>query len=127
LGEALRELQIPVQTPVLASPFCRTRETAELAFGEENVQTDPFWIRIYRLGGDLPPAEQQATLKALASVFEKMPTTGTNKVIIAHSFPKGIGLGEIPDLGTIVVRPRGRGNGYEIVDHITLDELLSLC
>ena len=30
-----------VQFPVLASPYCRTRETAELAFGKQNVAIVP--------------------------------------------------------------------------------------
>ncbi|WP_246014465.1 histidine phosphatase family protein [Paenibacillus rhizophilus] len=126
LGEALRRLQIPVQTPVLASPFCRTRETAELAFGEGNVQTDPFWIRIYRLSGNVTPSEQEAALAALTSVLEKAPPSGTNQVIVAHGFPKGTGLGEIPNLGTVVVKPKGQGRGYEIIDRISLPELLSV-
>jgi hypothetical protein len=125
-GESLRDLRIPVETPVEASPLCRTRESAELAFGEGNVQTNPFWIRIYSLGGDLSPAGQQAALVALSSVLERIPSVGTNKVIIAHSFPPGVGLGVMPNLGTIVVKPRGQGNGYEIVSKITLEEWTNL-
>lgn len=56
----------------------------------------------------------------------KEPPSGTNKVIVDHSFPQGVGLDEIPNLGTVVVKPRGHGNGYEIVDQISLAELLSL-
>ncbi|WP_246590625.1 histidine phosphatase family protein [Paenibacillus sophorae] len=126
LGEAFRRLHIPVRSPVLASPFCRTRETAELAFGEGNVQNDPFWIRIYRLSSDVTPSEREDTLAALTSVLEKAPSSGTNQVIVAHSFPQGVGLGEIPNLGTVVVKPGGQGNGYEVVGRISLAELLSL-
>lgn len=125
-GEVLRSLRIPVQTPVQASPFCRTRESAELAFGRGNVQVAPFWVQIYKLSGQVTPAEQDSTLAALTSVLEKAQPPGTNKVIFAHSFPKGVGLGEIANLGTIVVRPRGSGKGYEVVDQISLNELLSL-
>ncbi|AWB46619.1 histidine phosphatase family protein [Paenibacillus sp. CAA11] len=125
-GEALRSLQIPIQTPVLASPFCRTKETAALAFGEDKVQADPFWVKIYNLSGSLPPAEQQATLNDLTSKLEASPPPKTNKVIVAHSFPQGIGLGEIPNLGTVVIKPRGQGNGFEVVGRFTLDELLGL-
>lgn len=72
-----------------------------------------------------PPAEQQAVVdEALTSVLEKMPSNGTNQVIVSHSFPQGVGLGEIPNIGTVVVRPRGQGNGYEIIDRITLAEWL---
>ncbi|WP_038596269.1 histidine phosphatase family protein [Paenibacillus sabinae] len=124
-GEAIRRLHIPVQSPVLAGPLCRTRETAELAFGEENVQIDPFWIRIYRLSGDVTPSEREAALAALTSILEKTPPLGTNQVIVAHSFPKGVGLDEIPNLGTVVVKPKGQGRGYEVAGRISLAELLS--
>jgi len=126
LGEAFRRLQIPVQSPVLASPFCRTRETAELAFGEGNVQADPFWVRIYHLSGDLTPSEREAVLADLTSLLEKGPSSGTNKVIVAHSFPRGVGLDEIPNLGIVVVKPRGQGKGYEMIGRITLPELLNM-
>ena len=53
-GEILRYLQIPIQYPVSASPFCRTIETAQLAFGSGNVQVNPFWFEVYRLSGNLP-------------------------------------------------------------------------
>lgn len=125
-GEALRSLQIPVQTPVLASPFCRAKETAELAFGEDKVETDSFWVRINNLSGPLSPAEQQGILNDLTSVLEVLPSPRTNKVIIAHSFPQGMGLGEITNLGTVIVKPRGQGNGFEVVGRFTLDELISL-
>lgn len=124
-GEAMRRLQIPIQTPVIASPFCRTRETAELAFGKNKVQTDSFWVRIYNLGSSLPPAEQQVILDDLSSILEVLPSPRTNKVIIAHSFPRGVGLGEITNLGTVIVKPGGRGHGFEVVGRFTLDGLLN--
>ena len=123
-GEAIRRLIIPVHYPVTASPFCRTRETAELAFGQQNVQIDPFWFKVYQLSGNVTPTEQVNTLTELTSELEKIPVSGTNTVIIAHSFPKGVGLGEIPYLGTVVVRPKGPGNGYDIIDRFSFDELI---
>ena len=125
-GELLRSLRIPVGYPVLASPFCRTRETAELAFGKENVQVDPFWVEIYRLSGDLNPTEQTKILNFFNSVLEIPPPLGSNKVIIAHSFPQGVGFGQIPDMGTFIVKPRGQGNGYEVVGRVSLSELTNL-
>ncbi|MCY9692258.1 histidine phosphatase family protein [Paenibacillus alginolyticus] len=125
-GKALRDLKIPLQVPVLASPFCRTRETAALAFGKSDVQTDPFWVNVNNLSASLPYAQQQATLVALTSVLEQIPAPGTNRVIVAHSFPDGVGLGKISPLTTVVVKPRGHGKGFEIVDRIPFDELLRL-
>ncbi|MGE4354741.1 MAG: histidine phosphatase family protein, partial [Oscillospiraceae bacterium] len=46
-GEYLRALQIPVSHPIIASPFCRTVETAQLAFRGANISVDPFWVEIY--------------------------------------------------------------------------------
>ncbi|MNC57271.1 hypothetical protein D3C75_1069190 [compost metagenome] len=97
-----------------------------MAFGEGKVQTDSFWVRIYNLGGALPPAEQQKTLNDLTSVLEVLPSPRANKVIIAHSFPQGVGLGGISDLGTVIVKPNGQGKGFEVVGRFTLDEWLSL-
>ncbi|WP_028545639.1 histidine phosphatase family protein [Paenibacillus taiwanensis] len=124
-GEALRRLNIPVHYPVTTSPFCRTRETAELAFGKQNVQIDPFWFKVYHLSGNVTPTEQTNTLTELTSELEKIPVSGTNTVIIAHSFPKAVGLGEISYLGTVVVRPKGPRNGYDIMDRFSFDELIS--
>ncbi|MDO7906288.1 histidine phosphatase family protein [Paenibacillus sp. JX-17] len=125
-GAALRRLQIPVARPVLASPFCRTMETAALAFGQEQVQPDPFWVKVYRLSGKAGPAEQQATLAELVTVLEKVPPAGTNQVIVAHSFPEGLGLGDIPNLGTVIIKPNGPGKGYEIVGRVSPGDLQNL-
>jgi hypothetical protein len=125
-GEVLRSLRIPVGYPVLTSPFCRTRETAELAFGKENVQVDPFLVEIYRLSGDLNPTEQTKILNFFNSVLDIPPPLGSNKVIIAHSFPQGVGFGQIPDMGTVIIKARGQGIGYEVVGRVSLNELRNL-
>ena len=121
-GEMLRYLQIPTQSPVSTSPFCRTIETAQLAFGVGNVQVNPFWFEIYRLSGDLPSSDRQIILNSFKSVLETMPVDGNNKVIVAHSFPKGEGLGDIPFMGTVILKPKGAGNGYEIVGRLSLED-----
>ncbi|AOT73253.1 histidine phosphatase family protein [Geosporobacter ferrireducens] len=125
-GEILRNLRIPIGYPILTSPFCRTIETAQLAFGRENVQIDPFWIEIYRLSGYLSGGEQRRILDIFRSRLEIKLPLGSNRVIIAHSFPDGIGLGQIPNMGTVVVNPRGQGNGFEIVHRLSLADFASL-
>jgi len=97
-----------------------------LAFGTANVQIDPFWFQIYRLSGDLFTAEQRRILDSLQTRLEIIPPQGSNMVIVAHSFPKGIGLGQIPDMGTVIVKPLGQGNGYEVVAKLSLADLLNL-
>jgi broad specificity phosphatase PhoE len=125
-GATLRNLQIPISVPVLASPFCRTIETGQLAFERWNVQIDPFWFQVYRLSRNLSYLEQNRILNALKSRLEINPPQGSNTAIIAHSFPQGIGLGQIDNMETVVVRPLGRGRGYEIIDTLSLDELVNL-
>jgi len=125
-GEILRYLQIPIKHPVSASPFCRTIETAQLAFGIGNVEVNPFWIEVYRLSGNLPSEDRIRILNNLQSVLETIPEEGKNQVIIAHSFPEGIGLGQIPDMGTVIIRPKGQGSGYEVISQLSLVDLSTL-
>jgi hypothetical protein len=125
-GQILHSYQIPISYPVLTSPFCRTIETAQLAFGNAGVQVDPFWFEIYRLDGNISVTEQKGILDALQSRLEIIPPQGSNKVIIAHSFPEGIGLGQIRDMGTVIVRPLGQGNGYEIAARLSFVDLYNL-
>lgn len=125
-GQILRNLRISISYPILDSPFCRTIETAQLAFGRANVQIDPFWFEIYRLDENLSIAEQKRILDSLNSKLEIKPPQGSNKIIIAHSFPKGIGLGQIPNMGTVIVKPLGQGHGYEIIDKLSLSDLAKM-
>ncbi len=122
-GQILRALRIPISCPIFISPFCRAIETAQLAFGRRNVQIDPFWIDVYRLSADLPAFEQNRILNDLKSKLEIIPPQGANTVIIAHSFPSGVGLAQIPDMGTVIIKPLGSGNGYEIISRLSLADL----
>ncbi|TDL65054.1 histidine phosphatase family protein [Rhodococcus qingshengii] len=125
-GDILRYLRILIKYPVASSPFCRTIETAQLAFGSGNVQVDPFWVDVYRLNGNLPSGDRQRILNGLQSVLESKPEEGRNNIIIAHSFPEGIGLGQIPYMGTVIVKPNGIGNGYEVFGQLSLSDLSKL-
>ncbi|OIJ16280.1 histidine phosphatase family protein [Anaerobacillus arseniciselenatis] len=125
-GEELRRLNIPVNYPVITSPFCRNIETAQLAFGEQNFQIDPFLVETYRLSGTLNAWEQASILNQLDAVLETQPSPGRNTVIIGHSLPRGVGFGRIPNMGTVIVRPFGQGNGYEIIARLSLPTLSNL-
>lgn len=125
-GEILRYLRIPIKYPVSASPFCRAIKTAQLAFGSGNVQVNPFWVEVYRLSENLPSKERKRVLNVLNAVLESKSEEGTNNIIIAHSFPEGIGLGKIPDMGTVIIKPRGQGSGYEVAGQLSISELSAL-
>ncbi|OAA90767.1 hypothetical protein [Clostridium ljungdahlii] len=125
-GQLFRILGIPVSYPILTSPFCRAIETGRLAFGRANIQIDPFLFQIYRLSGNLLTAEQKRILDYFQLQLEAIPPQGSNKVIISHSFPQGIGLGQITDMGTVIIKPLGRGKGYEIITKLSLKDLANL-
>lgn len=125
-GRVLRMIGIPVSYPILTSPLCRAIETGQLAFGRANIQVAPFLFQIYRLSGNLASIEQKRILDFLQSQLEIAIPQGSNRVIIAHSFPQGIGLGQIPDMGTVVIKPLGRDKGYEIVARLSLEDLANL-
>ncbi|TMW74042.1 histidine phosphatase family protein [Alteribacter natronophilus] len=125
-GETIRQLGIPVATPVLTSPFCRNTETAALAFGEDAAEVDPFLVDIYNLSFETNPDIQLQTLQEFAQMLEIEPEEGTNQIIIGHSFPPNLGFGEIPDMGAIVIKPLGENNGFDVVATLTLEALEGL-
>jgi phosphohistidine phosphatase SixA len=114
LGDAIRALGIPIGL-VLASPLCRTVETARLAFG--SAERAP----VAREAGPQPPGspERFAALRALLST---VPSAGTNTVIVAHGYPfYSLVGGQYLDEGqAAVVRPDGAG--FEVMARAGLKE-----
>ena len=100
LGEAVRALGVPVGD-VLASPFCRTVETAELAFGR--VETED---------GLLTPTPETRgrTTTALRELLSRVPEDGRNTVLVGHLSNLRLLSTASPDEGgTVVFRPDGEG------------------
>ena len=115
LGEHFRHLGIPV-TRVLASPFCRTMETAQIAFGKAQPMRD--------INGRPPPMEDAKGLRRLLG----MPLApGENLVISSHGMPFHAVAGP-PHLleGEIaVVRPMGDSR-FAVVGRIRLEDWQAL-
>lgn len=101
LGEAIRALGIPIGT-VLASPLCRTVETALLAFGA--AQKAP----AAREGGPLPPGSpgRFPTLRVLLST---PVAPRANTVVVGHGYPyySLVGGQYLSEGEADVLRPRG--------------------
>ncbi|MCG7381624.1 histidine phosphatase family protein [Paenibacillus sp. ACRRY] len=123
-GEAIRKLNIPITLPVESGPLCRTVQTAEAAFGTQNVTIKEFWLNIYELSKNIGAEDSQKILQEFTNDVEHVPPNHSNRVIIAHSFPSGIGLGNIPYMGTVVVKPLGNNRGYEVIGRLALEDLL---
>lgn len=110
LGEHVKRLKIPVGE-VLASPFCRTLETARLAFGRAKATGD---VR----GGPVEAARYAALKKLLSTPVPK----GENRVISSHgnpfyalAGPPYLAEGEIA-----VVVPEGEG--FRVLARIRLED-----
>jgi len=77
IGESWRALELPLGD-VLASGYCRTRETAELAFGRATIVPTLTGI----------PAEMVGTytgrVRALRRILGTKPPEGENTVVVGH-------------------------------------------
>jgi len=101
LGEAIRSLGVPIGA-VLASPLCRTMETAALAFG--TALRSP----TVREGGPLSPGSP-GRFPALRELLSTPLAPGTNTVIVGHAYPYFtlVGGQYLNEGEADVVHPRG--------------------
>ncbi len=121
IGEAMRALQLPV-SEVLASPYCRTMETARLmGVGRVQASDDVMNLLAADFYGGRPAIVNRARL-----LLASPPPAGGNRVIVAHgnvareSTPVYPGEGE-----GVVFRPRG-ADGFELVGRIRPEEWAAL-
>ena len=109
IGKHVKRLEIPIGE-VLASPYCRTMETARLAFGKATATND---VR----GGPVDATRYEPLRKLLSSPVPK----GSNRVISSHGNPF-IALAGPPYLAEgemAVVKPDG--GSFSVVGRVRLD------
>jgi phosphohistidine phosphatase SixA len=116
IGASIRALSIPIGK-ILASPHCRTVETAELAFGH--------FEKINEARYGMGAAGNEGRYAALRGLLATRPAAGTNTVIVGHASPiqkiAGLNLGE----GDIeVIRPLG--NRFELLGRIRVQDWAAL-
>lgn len=75
IGESVRKLRIPVGR-VLASPFCRTVETAMLVFGKAQ--------KMNEVRGGPVKSDDPKRYDGLRKLMATLPPKGTNLVISSH-------------------------------------------
>jgi broad specificity phosphatase PhoE len=118
IGAAMKGLSIPVG-PILASPFCRTRESAELIFGTPTIS------QAVRGGpGTDDSGERYAQLrKLLATPVAK----GSNLAISSHGNPfrAVVGTAYLQEGEMAVIEPLGNGQ-FRVVARITFNGWASL-
>jgi phosphohistidine phosphatase SixA len=113
IGAAIRALGIPIGK-VRASPFCRTVETAELAFGRAEKTSE---VR----GGPARP-DDPARYAPLRKLLSQPPARGTNDVIVSHGNPFHAVAGPpyLAEGEAAVVQPAG--DGFRVVARIRVED-----
>jgi phosphohistidine phosphatase SixA len=99
-GKAFLALGIPVGT-VMASPFCRTRDTAKLAFGRFTVSNDLY----YAIGTNV--ADTTRFTQSLRRMLSTPPSKATNSVLVSHTanLREATGIWPKPEGAAYVFRP----------------------
>jgi virginiamycin B lyase len=110
IGREFRRLGIPVGR-VLASPFCRTRETATLAFGR--VVPSRALLSADFFEGE-PAGERQPS--RLRQLLASPPRGATNTILVSHNFAIDDATGEsLAEGEAVIVTPREGRPGFEVV------------
>ncbi|MGI8650783.1 MAG: histidine phosphatase family protein [Rubrobacter sp.] len=120
IGAAFREAEIPVRE-ALASPYCRTRQTAELIFGGSRVRTSSDL-----LSPEYVPENRAAQVEDyganLLRLLSTRPERGTNLVLVGHESVLREVTGEsVAEGGAVVFEPLD-DEGFRIVGTIGPDE-----
>jgi broad specificity phosphatase PhoE len=117
IGAAITQLRIPVG-PILASPYCRTRESAELIFGAPTVSS------AVRGGPGTDDGQRYAALRKLLST---PVAKGSNVAIASHGNPfrAVAGTTYLQEGEIAVIEPQGDGK-FRIVARITKTDWTSL-
>ena len=118
IGEHVRRLAIPV-SEVLASPFCRTVETAMIAFGKATKTQEA-------RGGPANPDDPKR-YEPLRRLLSKTVPNGAIRVIASHGNPfhAVTGLPYLAEGEAALVRPHGNGR-FEVVARIRLEDWAAL-
>ena len=110
IGIAVKRLELPIGD-VLASPFCRTMETARLIFGTATASAA---VR----GGPARP-ESEERYAALRRLLSAPPRPGTDLVIVSHGnpFTAVVGPPYLAEGEAAVIRPLGE-QGFVVIARV---------
>jgi virginiamycin B lyase len=115
IGRALRALRVPIGR-VLSSRFCRTLQTARLAFGRATPTTD--LTALPQAGTE---GERTRRIGALRRLLARAPRAGENDVLVAHLFNiQAVANVSIDEGEAAIFRPLGR-RGFRLVGRVTAD------
>ena len=81
LGAALRALRVPLNT-ILASPVFRARDTAEIAFGADNID-----VTMDLVADEYAGSRLNDMLRGMKRLLETPLPPGENRVLVGHRTP----------------------------------------
>jgi len=121
IGDVIRSLQLPVGR-VLASPYCRTVQTATLmGLGPVETTTDIMNLRVESYFGG-----RDAIVRLARARLARVPRAGTNTVLVAHGNVAREATPVYPDEAEAVIfRPDGDG-AFVYFARIKADEWVTL-
>jgi len=118
IGQAMSALGIAA-AKVLASPYCRTKDTATLAFGAAET-AEPL-----RFTDAMPENAQVAMIAQLKRMLGVVPPAGKNTVMVGHSSNMKAAVGTWPrtEGGAVVLKPKPDGT-FAVVGAFSAAELI---
>lgn len=112
IGAGFQLLRIPLG-PVLASPFCRTRETAQLAFGRFEATRD-----LLSLPAARDDADRQQLIAAFGRLLATPPPHGLNTILVGHDFSlQAVANLSVAEGEAAIFEPLGP-NGFRLVGRV---------
>jgi phosphohistidine phosphatase SixA len=116
IGKSMKALGIPVGQ-VLTGPYCRTKDTARLAFGRYTVNSDLGFVM------NVDAVEAKRLADALRRMLSTPPRAGSNLVLVSHSanLQEAASIFAKPEGAAYVFRPLPDGR-FEPVARILPDD-----
>jgi broad specificity phosphatase PhoE len=112
IGAAVRTLGVPIGA-VWASPFCRTRETAQLAFGRVEPTRELLWP-----GNAAAESVKEQHRAGVRTRLGSAPRAGQNTVLVTHGFVIQAATDESLAEGEALVLQPGGGQQFRRVARI---------
>jgi len=113
VGQQVKRLNIPIGE-VLASPYCRTMETARLAFGKATPMQEA--------RGGPASTDDPKRYEPLRKLLAAQPSTATNTVISSHGNPFHAVAGPpyLAEGEIAVVKPEG--SGFSVLGRVRVED-----
>ncbi|MCK4710925.1 MAG: histidine phosphatase family protein [Gammaproteobacteria bacterium] len=113
IGKEVKTLGIKIGD-VASSPYCRCRDTAQLAFGKYRIDED------LSFSVSAQPEERLRITNSLRRMLTVAPDAGHNNIIVSHvsNLREATGVWPKPEGVAWIIQPKG-DKGYQVLGKIT--------